>query len=262
MHNKVFGLIGNPIKHSFSKIYFEEKFRRLGITDCEYKLFELKSINELPQLLESEPNLQGFNVTSPYKTSLEKYLISSTITTQFIGAVNTVRINDGKLFGYNTDWIGFLNSLKSQIDITKIHSALVLGTGGAASAVKYALGTQQINCKSATTKDISWTRLPLLPYGEDVISYKDLNKLDNLDMFDLIVNATPCGMEHIEPLKEFPYQNITSKHIVFDLIYNPEETYLLSRARKNGAKTINGLGMLYLQADESWKIWTGTGKLL
>lgn len=248
MHNKVFGLIGNPIKHSFSKIYFEEKFKRLGIADCEYKLFELKSINELPQLLKSEPNLQGFNVTSPFKEEILNYteFLSEEVAT--IDAVNTVKIKDGKLFCYNTDWIGFFNSLKSQTDITKIHSALVLGTGGAAKAVAYALNKLNIKFVFATTKE----KYDLT----NTISYSDLTKSANLDSFDLIVNATPCGMEHIESLKEFPYQNITANHIVFDLIYNPEETYLLSRARKNGAKTINGLNMLHLQADESWKIWT------
>ena len=256
MHNRVFGLIGKPVKHSFSEIYFEEKFRKSGLTDCRYKLFELQSINDLPDLLKSEPFLEGLNVTSPYKTEIFKFLSSKSVTAQTIGAVNTVKIKDKQLYGYNTDWKGFIDSLKSKTNITKIHSALILGTGGAAKSTAFALKSNNIKCTFVSRKTFS-----PLSFGEfntkNTLSYKDLNNSENFDCFDLIVNATPCGMQSYPDIAEINTDKITAKHIVFDLIYNPEKTLLLTKAEKQGAKTINGLEMLHLQAEESWKIFNG-----
>ncbi|MBO6118035.1 MAG: shikimate dehydrogenase [Bacteroidales bacterium] len=245
---KIFGLIGNPVKHSFSQIYFEEKFRLLNLNGFEYKLFELKSVTEIGKLLKNEPCLQGLNVTSPFKTEILQYIDVKSDLTAMTGSCNCIKIKDNQLYGYNTDVFGFLKALKEQTDVTKIHSALILGSGGAAKAVKNALENIhiQILCVSRN------------PIGKDskTVSYKDLSDGENLDMFDLIVNATPCGMKHTKAVMQFPYEKINAKHTVFDLVYNPPQTELLIQAAKRGAKTINGLKMLYYQADKSWEIWT------
>lgn len=248
MQNKIFGLIGKPIKHSFSKKYFEEKFDKLHLTDCEYRLFELESIKDLPKLIGNTTNLQGFNVTSPYKIQILDHLYSISQDAFAIGAVNTVKIENGKLTGYNTDWKGFLKSLMSNVDVSKIQSALILGTGGAAKSVAFALNTQNISYIYASTRSIF--------NDKDTISYSTLNRFENFEMFDLIVNATPCGMEHYPLMVDINTNKITKKHVVFDLIYNPNETLLLKEAKNNDAKIINGLEMLHNQAEESWKIWT------
>ncbi|MGP1515107.1 MAG: shikimate dehydrogenase family protein [Bacteroidales bacterium] len=247
MHNKVFGLIGNPIKHSLSKAYFEKKFSTLHLYEYKYELFELQSVRELTKLLGKEPNLCGFNVTSPFKVSILDYLDSITQDAFSIGAVNTVKISKGKLIGYNTDWIGFFRSLQSQVDVASIRSALILGTGGAAKSIAHAFKIHNINYIFATTK-ASFN-------SKEIVSYSVLNRFENFDMIDIIINATPCGMETYPPIANIDTRKITSKHIVFDLIYNPEETMLLKISKNQGAKIINGLQMLHNQAEESWKIF-------
>jgi shikimate dehydrogenase len=270
MQNRVFGLIGNPIKHSFSKTYFENKFSSLHYNNCRYELFELKCIEDLSILLKKEKDLQGLNVTSPYKIQILNYLDSISEDAKEIGAVNTIKIQNNKLIGYNTDWIGFLLSLKNETDIKNIHSTLILGTSGAAKAVGYALKSQNIKHLYVTRKD-SLVDLGIDPNSNNpntysnhidtlangsTISYKQLNRMENFSIFDLIINATPCGMATYPPIADIDTNKITPSQIVFDLIYNPSQTLLLKTAKEKGCRTINGLQMLYNQADASWNIWS------
>jgi len=266
MQNKVFGLIGNPIKHSFSKTYFNDKFASLHYHNYSYKLFELKSIEDLSFLLANEKNLQGLNVTSPYKIQILNYLDNISKDAKQIGAVNTIKIKDNKLIGYNTDWLGFLNSLEKETNLNEIKHAIILGTSGAAKAVGFALKTHNINYLYVTRKDLSTQNNTLFCTKEEnnkascvdnhTISYEMLNNEENFQQFDLIINATPCGMETYPPIADIDTTKLTSHQIVFDLIYNPAQTLLLKIAKEKGCKIINGLQMLYSQAEESWKIWT------
>lgn len=249
MQNRVFGLIGNPIKHSFSKTYFENKFASLHYNNCRYELFELKCIEDLSTLLQKEKDLQGLNVTSPYKIQVLNYLDALSEDAKEIGAVNTIKFQNNKLIGYNTDWIGFLLSLKNETNLKNIHSALILGTSGAAKAVGYALKSQNIKYLYVTRKD------SFVDNGS-TISYKQLNRMENFLMFDLIINATPCGMDTYPPIADIDTNKINPSQIVFDLIYNPSQTLLLKIAKEKGCQTINGLQMVYNQADASWNIWS------
>lgn len=242
----MYGLIGKPLGHSFSATYFNDKFEKDGI-DEHYNLYQLDSIEEFPELLKQEATLKGLNVTIPYKQQILPYLDYISDEAKQIGAVNVVKITrDGKSIvtkGFNSDVIGFENSLVPEIN-SEIKNALVLGTGGASKAVVYVLEKLGIKPKLVS-------RLPKaeqLSYNE--ISEEIMN--DNL----LIVNTTPLGMyPNLNAAPQIPYQWITGKHVVFDLIYNPAETLFLKKAKEKGAKTINGLKMLYLQAEGAWAIW-------
>ena len=224
----LFGLVGYPLSHSFSQRYFTQKFLSLGLKNCCYKLFETKNESEILNLLQEKPNILGLNVTSPYKQSIIPYLDDIDPVAQEINAVNTIKVKEGKLIGYNTDYLGFKYSLEQNTDISKINQAVILGSGGASQSVAYVL----------------------------IITYEDLNSMDYRD-FSLIVNATPCGMygKNENSIPNIDMEKINDKHIVFDLIYNPSPTLLLSLASKKGAKTIDGLQMLYSQAEYSWQIW-------
>ncbi len=254
MSDKLFGLVGYPLSHSFSKIYFEDKFRKEGLNNYKYELFELKSIDDLPELLKNNPNLMGLNVTSPYKTAIMKYVNFKTPQLQNNPASNCIKIKDNKLYAYNTDTIGFEKSLIEQTDIADIHSALILGTGGAAISCYIVLNNHNIKTTFATRQSnpqIKENFSSKIAISSDFVNYDNLK---NLEQYDLIVNATPCSM-NLPPIKEFPYEKINSNHVVFDLIYNPSETFLLNKAKTQGAKTINGLNMLRYQAEASWEIW-------
>ena len=241
---KLYGLIGNPLRHSFSQKYFADKFLALGLNNYSYKLFELKNLGELTEIL-LENDLSGFNVTSPYKKEIFDYLDDVSPIANEIGAVNCVKITDKGLTGYNTDWFGFKESLLQNTDVKQIRNAIILGTGGAAKAVAYALQTLKINYTFVSrTNKISNT-----------INYLELNTKD-FNSLDLIINATPCGLESYPLITDIDTSKITDKHCVFDLIYNPSQTLLLEKAKQQGAKIINGLQMLYEQAEYSWRIWT------
>lgn len=243
---KTFGLIGYPLGHSFSQQYFTEKFLNLGLKGWEYKTFEIENLNLLPNVLESNPYLAGFNVTSPYKEDILSYLDEVDSIAKEIHSVNCVKIVNHRLVGFNTDWIGFKQSLENQVNISSIHKAIILGTGGAAKAVGYALSCLGIEFKYISREKNNNSNL--------FLSYEELNALD-FDSFELIVNATPCGMFSHPEIAAIDTKNITGQHTVFDLIYNPPQTPLLHQSLKQGARIINGLEMLHLQAEYSWKIW-------
>ncbi|MCH3923856.1 MAG: shikimate dehydrogenase [Bacteroidales bacterium] len=251
LNNKVFGLVGYPLSHSYSKQYFTDKFIALNLRNYQYKEFEIKNINDLENILTKESNLCGFNVTSPYKEQIIPMLNDMNIEAKDIMAVNTVKIinnNDTKeLIGYNTDCYGFISSLKENVDIKQIKKAVVLGSGGAAKAVYYSLKEQNIEVKYVSRKQIT--------DDNQTITYEELNDM-SFDDISLIVNATPCSMKKgLPPIAPINTNKITNKNIVFDLIYNPSITPLLSIAQRQGAKTINGLSMLHQQAEKSWQIW-------
>ncbi len=245
---KAFGLIGNPLTHSFSKSFFEEKFKFENLENHSYSLFELRSIEEV-LALKLDPFLIGLNVTIPYKQSILPYLDHISEVALAIGAVNTIKIVDGVWFGYNTDYIGFLNSLKPLLPYN-IKKALVLGSGGAYCAIKYALQKLSISCslvsRNSASKDYSYSEIT-----SSVI--KD---------HQLIINATPLGMfPNINTAPPFPFHLLSPNHIVYDLIYNPEESLFLKNSSFMGCQIKNGYEMLTIQAEESWKIWNDASDL-
>ncbi len=245
MAKSFYGLTGYPLSHSFSPGYFQEKFLREGI-EAIYTAFPLSAIEDFPGLLKMHPELNGLNVTIPYKTSVIPFIHELSSDAQAIGAVNCINIKDGVLKGYNTDWTGFRDSLKP---LLKPHhqKALVLGNGGAAKAVVYALQQLGITFK-VVSRGISSG--PFLPYSGITPEL--------LQEYTLLINTTPLGMFPDEDrAAELPYNTLSEKHLLYDLIYNPEQTKFLQLGKEQGAVIKNGLEMLHLQAEESWKIWTG-----
>jgi len=240
---RLYGLLGKTLKHSFSKAYFAEKFAALNITDCHYENFELASINELPQLLANNPSIRGLNVTIPYKEEVISFLHEKNEVVKEINACNCVNIVDGKLIGYNTDVIGFQQSLQPYL---KPHhtKALILGTGGAAKAVQYTLKKLGIGYQVVSRSKKDFT-----------ITYNQLDE-SILESHTLIINTSPLGMyPKMDEAPPIPYQYITPQHLLFDLVYNPEKTLFLKKGEKQGAQVANGKEMLLLQAEESWRIW-------
>jgi len=258
---RTFGLIGFPLTHSFSSQYFSEKFESEKISDAEYKHFPLKTIDELPSLIESTPQLKGLNVTIPYKEAVIPFLDELDGEAEAIGAVNTIKISrqsavgsrQTHLKGFNTDVYGFRESLKPLLQAHH-KKALVLGTGGGAKAVGYVLKQLGIECvfvsRTAPPRPSLWRG------GRGVgLFYNDLNE-DTLNTHYLIINATPLGMHpNTETHPNIPYEHLTERHLLYDLVYNPGETTFLKLGRQRGAVTKNGLEMLRLQAEKSWEIW-------
>lgn len=239
----VYGLIGKHIGGSFSREFFAGKFAAEGV-DAEYRNFELDHIGELTRMRAENPGLRGFNVTSPYKERVIAYLDAVDPSAARIGAVNCVRVGtDGRLTGYNTDAPGFRDSLLTFIGTLRPR-ALVLGTGGAASAVVHALG--EIGIEYSTVSRTA---------GKGPLTYNDLSP-DIIRHHLLIINATPLGMGPLTDLAPaIPYEALGGEHMLFDLIYNPPETLFLARGRERGARTCNGYDMLVNQAEASWEIW-------
>jgi shikimate dehydrogenase len=238
-----YGLIGYPLTYSFSPAYFKNKFAVQRI-DADYQAFALSSITELPALLKAHPNLRGLNVTIPYKEAVIPYLDRLDEMAADIGAVNCISIHDGITKGYNTDAAGFEESLVPLLKSHHTH-ALVLGTGGASKAVIYALNNLGIShhCVSREKKP-------------GCISYDDVTG-NTLNTHKLIINTSPVGVyPDVDKEPALPYEVIGRDHLLYDLIYNPEETKFLSLGKKHGATTKNGFEMLQLQAEASWKIWT------
>ena len=245
---KLFGLIGFPLTHSFSKKYFSEKFGREGITDCAYELYPIEAITQLENLLADQPQIAGLNATIPYKIAVLDYVDELDAAAAYIGAVNTLHISyhDGRRFikGYNTDAYGFETSLKPLLE-PQHQRALIFGDGGAAKAVKYVLEQLDINYTSVLRKP-----------KPDCLTYENLNE-SLLAESTILINTTPLGTyPDVESCPDIPYQFITTQHLAYDLVYNPEETEFLKRAKAQGAKTKNGLDMLHLQAERAWTIWT------
>lgn len=249
----VFGLIGHPLSHSFSKDYFTEKFRREGL-NCEYQNYDIVEISLIRKLV-SENDLKGFNVTIPYKEAILPYLDELDPIAAEVGAVNTVKVlHGGRLKGYNTDVIGFASSLRTVRSLPRVKrdgsnakyvmAALVLGTGGASKAVQNVLRKNNIPFHLVSRN----------PQKGD-FTYETLTS-EIIQSHPIIINATPVGMApNINEAPRLPYEAITPNHTLFDLIYNPLETQFLKHGREHGATTINGLTMLYAQAEASWEIW-------
>ncbi len=240
---KKFGLIGFPLKHSFSKKYFSEKFANEGLNDCHYENFELPTLHKFKEFITENPQLRGLNVTIPHKQNILSFLDELDETAQAVGAVNTIQIQPNKLIGYNTDVFGFENSIKP---LLKSHhqNALILGTGGAAKAIIYVL-------KKLGLEYILVSRTP----DKNQFLYNDLTE-EIIHHHRVIINCTPTGtFPNINELPNIPYQYIGKQHLLYDLVYNPEQTEFLKRGIEKGANVKNGLEMLYLQAEEAWRIW-------
>ena len=243
------GLIGYPLSHSFSKKYFSQKFEKEKISGYQYNLFPLQQITDLPELLASHKNLLGLNVTIPYKQAVMPYLNEIDTAALNAGAVNTIKIKEGKLIGYNSDIFGFevslLNFLHPLNQPVKQLNALILGTGGAAKAVAYVLEKLEINYHLVSRSK-----------GKDRLTYQDIDE-NCIKKHQLIINTTPLGMSpKTETTPDLPYHALGNEHFLYDLVYNPEITTFLKRGKEKQANTINGLEMLYLQAEKSWDIWT------
>jgi len=240
---KTFGLIGKNIDYSFSRKYFNQKFTDEGI-DAIYKNFDLENIEQFSEVLQSTKEINGFNVTIPYKEAIIPYLDELDSFAEEIGAVNTIKINeDGKLIGYNTDFFGFSEALKPHLKPYHI-KALVLGTGGASKAVSFALKKLGIEYTS-----VSRTK------AFNTFVYSELNP-EIMEEYQLIINCTPLGTSpNTELSPPIPTQHLTSKHLIFDLIYNPSNTKLMKLALNQNAEVTNGLRMLEFQAEKAWDIW-------
>ncbi|HFA51343.1 MAG TPA: shikimate dehydrogenase [Bacteroidetes bacterium] len=240
----LYGLIGYPLSHSFSKKYFSEKFANGQLDGHRYELFPLQSIDELPKLIAENSRLIGLNVTIPHKQAVFKYLDEIDSEAASIGAVNVIKIKNGKLKGYNSDVYGFEKSLLSLLGKNTELNALILGTGGASKAVRYILDKLKIPSQfvSRTKKN-----------GQ--LIYAELNP-EIIKNHRLIINTTPLGTyPDILSCPNIPYQFISKNHFLFDLVYNPPETLFLKKGKEKGAATCNGLPMLHLQAERAWEIW-------
>lgn len=236
------GLIGKSLSHSWSKRYFEQKFEREGLADHRYELFELDRIEQFPELSESNHELVGLNVTVPYKESIIPYLADLSPAAKSIGAVNTLKRTPKGWTGHNTDVIGF-EKLLAEVGGEHQGPALILGTGGASKAVQYVLRHRAIQFQLVSRS------------AEKGLTYDQLTPT-LIQNHPLIIQTTPVGMfPDGEAVLPFPFEALTSQHVVIDLIYNPEETEFMKRAVAQGATVANGLAMLHGQAEESWGIW-------
>lgn len=243
---KQFGLLGKSLAHSFSKKYFEEKFRENALNSCSYENFELENIKDVKELIVSNKNLIGFNVTIPYKESISDFIDKIDPLAKKLNAVNTVFVNrnDNSLYGYNTDVYGFSQSIKPFFNLHH-ERALILGTGGASKAVAHVLQGLGVKIMFASRT----------PKGTNQIAYKDLNEYA-IKAHTMIINTSPLGMyPNIETYPNLPYEAIGENHFLVDLTYNPEETIFLKKGKERGAISLNGKDMLVFQAEKSWAIW-------
>jgi len=238
-----FGLVGKKISYSFSETYFKNKFQKENIANANYSNYDINCIDDFSEIIKDK-SIKGLNVTIPYKKEVIQHLDLLNSTACQIGAVNTIKVmSDGKLKGYNTDYYGFEKSLQPLLK--KHHNkALILGTGGASKAVAYALERLHINYKFVSreqkTNELTYTSLKPEHFSEHTI----------------IINCTPLGtFPNINNCPNIPYKNVTSRHLFYDLIYNPEETLFLKKGKDQGATTINGEQMLKFQAEKAWEIW-------
>jgi shikimate dehydrogenase len=249
---RIYGLVGFPLAHSFSKKYFTQKFENEGITDARYELFELADIQKLPELLQANPEIKGLNVTIPYKETVIKYLDNLSQSAKEVGAVNVIKVEaNGNLIGYNSDFYGFLQSLSHELSFLKGtralegYKALILGTGGASKAVAVALSTLKIQYRFVSRNK------------EQIQSliYENIDK-EILEEYPLIINTTPLGMyPNVDTCPDIPYHFLTKRNFLFDLVYNPEETLFLKKGKDQQTRTKSGAEMLYLQAEKAWEIW-------
>ncbi len=243
-NNKKYGLLGKDISYSFSKKYFTEKFSQDLFNDCVYENFDIPTLEEFPNIIKNNPDLKGLNVTIPYKESIISYLDTLSEKASKIGAVNVIRFTKkGNLKGYNSDWYGFKKSLEPLLQ-PHHKKALILGTGGGAKAVAFALEQMGIFYTYVSREAT-----------ENTIDYSRVN-ITTFDNYHIIINCTPVGTSpNTKEFPPIPYGFFTDKHIAFDLIYNPEETQFLKKAKQKGAVIKNGYEMLVFQAEKAWKIW-------
>ncbi|MFN5183302.1 MAG: shikimate dehydrogenase family protein [Bacteroidota bacterium] len=250
---KTFGLLGFPLAHSFSKSFFESKFKILGLKDCEFLLFEYSDIKDFINVIPQIKYLKGFSVTSPHKENIIPFLDDIDVDANDIDAVNCVKVieenGQRKMIGYNTDHYGFHQSLKPFLE-PKHSRALILGTGGAAKAVAFSLkklGLEYWFVTRVKNKNV---------HAGNLFEYSELSPLI-IDSFKLIVNTTPSEMLYgPQAFPKIPYEYISTDHLCYDLIYQPEETRFLINCKSRGAVVMNGLDMLYAQAEKAWSIWT------
>lgn len=241
---KRFGLLGRNISYSFSKGHFTTKFEKENYQGYTYENFDIQEINAFPEIIKNTEHLKGLNVTIPYKEDVIQFLDKLSKKAKKIGAVNTIKITKkGKLKGYNTDYFGFLKSLKPLLQ-PHHKKALILGTGGASKGVAFALEELGIDYTFVSRKA-----------SEKAIDYGQLNAA-TFEKYQIIINSTPIGTSpNIEACPDIPYELFTEQHIAYDLIYNPAETQFLKNAAARGAQTKNGLDMLIFQAEKAWEIW-------
>jgi len=241
---QTYGLLGKNISYSFSKKYFTKKFKDLKLNNYQYLNFDLQDINQLPEILKRQKSLKGFNITIPYKKAILPFLDSLSDEAKSIGAVNTVKIENGKLIGYNTDVFGFEKSLLSVCE-EKNGLALILGTGGASMAVNYVLLKRGFKVVYVSRN----------PKNTSEISYDNLTE-DLIGKAKLIVNCTPLGTHpNTDSFPDIPYQYLHKNQVLFDLVYNPSQTIFLSKGLERGTVIKNGYDMLVFQAEKSWEIW-------
>ena len=243
MPEKLFGIIGKSLKHSFSPAYFLEKFTKENIKDCAYKVFELEEAEAIKKLFEN-PKLVGVNVTIPFKEEVIPYLSHLDASAKKVEAVNVIKKQENSLIGFNSDYYGFRESLLSWFKYEQGAKALILGTGGASKAVSAVLHDEGIDFSKVSRGK-----------SKEAITYEELEK-EGLSDYQLIINTTPLGMfPNVEDKPKLPYSTIAENSYFYDLIYNPSETAFLSEAKRFGVKTKNGYDMLILQAEKSWEIW-------
>ena len=238
----VFGLIGHPLTHSFSKQYFDKKFQIESLTNAKFELFDIENIQLIHELIKGS-RLKGLAVTIPYKQQILPFLFYADEIVTSINACNCIKIVDGKLYGFNTDVIGFEQSFIQHLSANH-QQALVLGNGGAAVAIKYVLNKLNISCSLVTRNKSNGS-----------LSYEELNE-EIISNHQIIINTTPLGtFPQIESCPDIPYHFITSQHYLFDVVYNPAETSFMQRGKQQKAIVKNGYEMLCLQAEENWRIW-------
>ena len=246
--DRLYGLIGYPLSHSFSKGYFADKFNREKIAAAFYEAFAIDEVALMPDLFSRYPNLIGLNVTIPYKEQVIPYLVGLEAGAAKINAVNTIKKTKEGLKGYNTDIIGFQQSLLEMFDRSRKElkgtNALILGTGGAAKAIRYVLQKLDIPFLMVSRSQ----RIDTINYGEVTSEVVNAHRL--------IINTTPLGMSpKVDEAPPLPYEEMNDKHLLFDLVYNPGLTLFLKKGLQQGATIQNGLDMLHYQAEASWKIW-------
>ncbi len=239
-----FGLVGYPLGHSYSKKFFTEKFEKLGLTNHKYDLFEMEYLRDF-QALWNNHEIHGVNVTVPHKEHVIGFLDLLDSSAQKVGAVNVVKREHGKLKGYNTDYLSFKETLQNWLP-SKNLTALVLGSGGSSKAVQVALDELDIEYEVVSRKKTS---------GD--LTYLDLKKDPSIiSSSKLLINTTPLGTyPEVEGKVDIPYDQLTSEHFLYDLVYNPEETAYMTEGKSRGSSVKNGLEMLQLQAEKSWEIW-------
>jgi shikimate dehydrogenase len=247
---KLYGLVGYPLSHSFSAKYFTAKFEKQQLTCCRYELFPLPNLSGFPNLISSHPDLAGLNVTIPHKMTVLPYLDELDPAARETGSVNTIRVlrSPGRiiLHGFNTDADGFDHAISGLL-LPGDDRALILGTGGGAQAAAWVLRKKGLSCSFVSRNK----------QGKGCLTYGQVTE-KILRECRVIVNATPAGMfPQTMTFPPLPYEHVSGDHLLFDMVYNPEETIFLKKGREKGARVINGMKMLVVQAERSWQIWSG-----